>query len=83
MTIAEQEAFKRIKSVLGEHFDNFAFVVLDEEGEVFYGFKNQIVGKALFVEASKEIETETDFETSYLWEDVDDDESDEWLDTEN
>ena len=83
MNIAEQEAFKRIKSMLGEHFDNFAFVVLDEEGEVFYSFKNQIVGKALFAEASREIEDEAELETSYLWEDDDDNEGDEWQDAEN
>ena len=83
MTIAEQEAFKRIKSVLGEHFDNFAFVVLDEDGEVFYSFKNQIVGKALLAEACREIEDEAELETTYLWEDDDDNEGDEWQETEN
>tara|TARA_R110002153_G_scaffold116194_2_gene259865 strand:- start:7517 stop:7768 length:252 start_codon:yes stop_codon:yes gene_type:complete len=83
MKTVEQEAFKRIKSVLGEHFDNFAFVILDEDGEIFYSFKNQIVGKALFAEASREIEEEAEFQTSYLWEDDEDSDNDEWLDTEN
>ena len=77
MTDTEQAAFKSIKSMLGEHFDNFAFVILDEEGDIYHSFKNSIVGKALFAEAVKTMEEEEEFETNYFWED-DDNEGEEW-----
>ena len=77
MTEAEQAAFKRIKTMLGEHFDNFAFVILDENGVIFYSFKNRIVGKALLIEAVKEMDEEEELEANYCWED-DDNEGEEW-----
>ena len=67
MTQAEQAAFKRIKTMLGEHFDNFAFVILDENGDIFYSFKNRIVGKALLIEAVKEMDEEEELEACLLY----------------
>lgn len=77
MTEAEQAAFKRIKTMLGEHFDNFAFVILNEDGDIFYSYKNRIVGKALLIEAVKEMDEEEELEANYCWED-DDNEGEEW-----
>lgn len=77
MTQAEQAAFKRIKTMLGEHFDNFAFVILNEDGDIFYSYKNRIVGKALLIEAVKEMDEEEELEANYCWED-DDNEGEEW-----
>lgn len=73
MNDTELTAFKRIKSQLAEHFDNFSFVVLDEEGDLNYSYKNQIIGKALFQEAVKIMRETEEFENEYCWED-----DDEW-----
>lgn len=74
MRNSEQSAFKNVKAQMSEHFDNFVFVILDEDGEVFYGFKNKIVGKALLAEAVKELKEEEEFEDAYLWEEEEEDE---------
>jgi len=73
MTEQEQDKYNRIRAFIAEHFEDFAFVVLDESGEIFYGFKNKIIGKALFLEATKTIaeNEETDFE--FVWEDEEED----------
>ena len=76
MKASEQSAFKNVKAQMSEHFDNFVFVILDESGEVFYGFKNKIVGKALLAEAVKQLKEEEELEDEYLWEDNED--GDEW-----
>ena len=76
MNNSEQTAFKNIKAHMSEHFDNFIFVVLDENGEVFLGFKNKVVGKALLNEAVQELNDEDECEDEYLWEENEDD--DEW-----
>ncbi len=79
MRNSEQSAFKNIKAQMSEHFDNFVFVILDEDGEVFYGFKNKIIGKALLAEAVKELKEEDEFEDDYLWEE----EGDGWEELED
>ena len=41
--------------ILGEHFDNYCFVVMDEIGEIFYDYNHLPAGKMLLHEAQKEI----------------------------
>ena len=71
MNDPELTAFKRIKSQLAEHFDNYALVVIDEDGELYYGYKNKIIGKALFYEANKIMREAEEFENEFCWEDDD------------
>jgi|13_taG_2_1085334.scaffolds.fasta_scaffold143390_2 hypothetical protein len=71
MTKQEHEKFERIRGIISEHFEDFGFVVLDEKGELFFGYKNSIIGKALFRETVKTMRELDDFETEYVWEDED------------
>jgi len=43
----------KIRSVIHEHFDNFAFVVIEDNGDVYMDYTNPIIGKALLAEGLK------------------------------
>ena len=39
------ELFDRIRGNLGEHFSNYMFIVMDEDGDLFYDYTNHRVGR--------------------------------------
>ena len=45
----------RIRAILGEHFTNFAYVVLDDKGNLYYDYTNFRVGRMLFQEAQMDM----------------------------
>ena len=53
-----------IKDILAEHYTNYAVAVLDEEtGVLEFRYNNEMIGKMLFKEATKEMESyDVDFE---------------------
>lgn len=61
-----------IKDTLAEHFTNYAIVVLDEEtGVLEFRYNNEMIGKMLFKEATKEMESyDVDYEV--VWDEEDD-----------
>lgn len=61
-----------IKDILAEHFTNYAVVVLDEEtGVMEFRYNNEMIGKMLFKEATKEMESyDVDYEV--VWDEEDD-----------
>ena len=60
------DLFDRIRGNLGEHFSNYMFIVMDEEGDLFYDYTNHRVGKMLVNETKKEMEEEP---IDITWED--------------
>ena len=60
------DLFDRIGGNLGEHFSNYMFIVMDEEGDLFYDYTNHRVGKMLVNETKKEMEEEP---IDIIWED--------------
>ncbi len=60
------DLFDRIRGNLGEHFSNYMFIVMDEEGNLFYDYTNYRVGKMLINETKKEMEEEP---IDIIWED--------------
>ena len=67
------ELFDRIRGNLGEHFSNYMFIVMDEDGDLFYDYTNFRVGKMLVDETKKDMEGEV----IDIWWDDDDDDPDE------
>ena len=68
-----EQVYNRIKAILSEHFSNYMFIVMDEDGSVFYDYTNVPIGKMLIREAQSEMEyTEADWEVDWA-EDEDDD----------
>ncbi len=66
------ELFDRVRGNLGEHFTNYMFIVMDEDGNLFYDYTNYRVGKMLVSETQQDMDGD-DFE---IWwddeEDIDD-----------
>jgi hypothetical protein len=74
----ELEAIDKARDILGEFFGNFAFCVVGEDGELFYDYRDRFVGKALFVAAVEEMESDCGGDDWLDWpdEDEEDDEDD-------
>jgi hypothetical protein len=47
--------YDQVRGILGEHFDNYCFVVMDESGDIFYDYNHLPAGKMLLEEAKREI----------------------------
>ena len=41
------DLFDRIRGNLGEHFSNYMFIVMDDDGDLFYDYTNHRVGRML------------------------------------
>lgn len=67
--------YDQIKGILGEHFINYCFIVMDEDGDLYYDYTNMRIAKMLIKETAEEINA------SYEYEDIeiewDDDEEEE------
>ena len=64
------ELFDRVRGNLGEHFTNYMFIVMDDEGNLFYDYTNFRVGKMLVEETKKDMEGEV---IDIWWDDEDED----------
>ena len=66
------ELFDRIRGNLGEHFTNYMFIVMDEDGDLFYDYTNHRVGRMLVEETKQDM----DGEVIDIWWDDDEDPDD-------
>ena len=73
ITEDHDELFDRIRGNLGEHFSNYMFIVMDEDGDLFYDYTNFRVGKMLVEETKNDMEGEV----IDIWWDDDDEDPDE------
>lgn len=71
-----------IRALLAEHFPNFMFIVMDDDGDIFYDYTNLPVGKMLAREMMEECSTdEIDVDWDYEYEEYGEvEEGDEWED---
>ena len=69
MAITEDhdELFDRIRGNLGEHFSNYMFIVMDDDGDLFYDYSNFRVGSMLIKETHDDMEGKTDM-LDIIWE---------------
>ena len=77
MTDAEDPdiVYDQIRGILGEHFHNFCFIVMDDDGDLFYDYTNYRVGKMLMTEAVEDLNSDVD---ELDWEDLVDEDEDEY-----
>ena len=47
--------YDQIRGILGEHFENYCFIVMDEQGELFYDYNHLPAGRMLLREMQLEI----------------------------
>ena len=50
--------YDQIRGILGEHFENYCFIVMDEQGELFYDYNHLPAGRMLLREMQEEISEE-------------------------
>ena len=73
ITEDHDELFDRIRGNLGEHFSNYMFIVMGEDGDLFYDYTNFRVGKMLVEETKNDMEGEV----IDIWWDEEDEDPDE------
>tara|TARA_R110000782_G_scaffold243558_2_gene330254 strand:+ start:243 stop:500 length:258 start_codon:yes stop_codon:yes gene_type:complete len=74
----EELTIGQVRELIGEHFHNFAFCVISEDGEIFYDYQNRVVGKALLVGALEEMDSSIGIDFDWEEEEDDDDEGEKW-----
>ena len=47
--------YDQVRGILGEHFENYCFIVMNEEGQVFFDYNHLPAGKMLINEMQYEI----------------------------
>ena len=69
MAITEDhdDLFDKIRGNLGEHFSNYMFIVMDDDGDLFYDYSNYKVGKMLLLESKLDMEGKVD-SLDIIWE---------------
>jgi sulfur relay (sulfurtransferase) DsrC/TusE family protein len=60
--------YDQVRGILGEHFENYCFIVMDGQGELFYDYNHLPAGRMLLREMQLEIgddniEIEWEFES--------------------
>ncbi len=69
--------YDQIRGILGEHFENYCFIVMDDKGELFFDYNHLPAGRMLLREMEEEI-SEENIEIEWEFEsDQDDDEEEE------
>ena len=59
--------FDRVRGNLGEHFSNYMFIVMDDDGDLFYDYTNHRVGRMLLKETQTDMDGEIDA-LDIIWE---------------
>lgn len=75
MAITEDydDLFDRVRGNLGEHFSNYMFIVMDDDGDLYYDYTNFRVGRMLVRETQKDMEGELDM-LDVIWDEEEDEE---------
>tara|TARA_R100001163_G_scaffold65551_1_gene63223 strand:- start:3854 stop:4102 length:249 start_codon:yes stop_codon:yes gene_type:complete len=69
MAITEDydDLFDRVRGNLGEHFSNYMFIVMDDDGDLFYDYSNVRVGRMLIRETAADMASKP---LEIIWEDA-------------
>ena len=60
--------YDQIRGILGEHFENYCFIAMDEQGELFFDYNHLPAGRMLLNEMQQEI-SEDNIEIEWEFED--------------
>tara|TARA_Y100000114_G_C11510342_1_gene208685 strand:+ start:92 stop:337 length:246 start_codon:yes stop_codon:yes gene_type:complete len=73
------DLFDRIRGNLGEHFNNYMFIVMDDDGDLFYDYTNHRVGRMLVKETQIDMDQEID-SVEIVWDTEEEEESEDGVD---
>ena len=68
-----EEAINTIKAIMAEHSINYAFAIIDEDGDLRYDYSNWRVGRMLFSDSLADMDTEVGI-GGFNWDDIEEDE---------
>ena len=68
--------YDQIRGILGEHFENYCFIVMDDKGELFFDYNHLPAGRMLLREMQEEI-SEENIEIQWEFEDDSDNSEEE------
>lgn len=67
-----EEIYDQVRAILAEHFPNFLFAVMDDDGELFYDYTNLPIGKMLMREINDDLEVQLVDDVVINWEEDED-----------
>ena len=67
----------KLKAFMAEHSMNYAFAILDEDGDLRYDYSNWRVGKMLFADSLIDMAQEMIMDEAIAWNETEGDDDDE------
>ena len=61
------EVLEKIKAIMAEHSMNYAFSIIDEEGDLRYDYSNWRVGRMLFADSLADMSQEMVMLDDAIW----------------
>ena len=71
------DVLEKINAILAEHSMNYAFAIIDENGDLCYDYSNWRVGKMLFADSLIDMSQEMMMMDNAIWSNVEDEYEDE------
>ena len=73
----EDDPVDKLKAFMAEHSINYAFAILDEDGDLRYDYSNWRVGKMLFADSLIDMAEEMIIDEAIAWNETEGDDDDE------
>ena len=67
-----EDIYDQVRAILAEHFPNFLFAVMDDDGELFYDYTNLPIGKMLMREIQDDLDLQLVDDVVINWEEDED-----------
>ena len=73
----DDDPVDKLKAFMAEHSINYAFAILDEDGDLRYDYSNWRVGKMLFADSLIDMAEEMIIDEAIVWNESEEDDDDE------
>ena len=73
----DDDPVDKLKAFMAEHSMNYAFAILDEDGDLRYDYSNWRVGKMLFADSLIDMAQEMIMDEAIAWNEIEGDDDDE------
>ena len=73
----DDDPVDKLKAFMAEHSMNYAFAILDEDGDLRYDYSNWRVGKMLFADSLIDMAQEMIMDEAIAWNETEEDDDDE------
>lgn len=66
---SKEPIYSQLRAILGEHFENYCFIVMNEKGEVYYDYNHLPAGRMLINEMHEEVKVNGSVDFEIDWDD--------------